>query len=74
MTSLLLAAEGSGEAAHGAATVVVTTAKELTPEDHLRLNGGVERIVQKHALDHDALLQTVRDLVSAHTRAAQART
>jgi CheY-like chemotaxis protein len=46
--------------------VVVITAKELTEEDHMRLNGGVERIVQKGS--HDRFLREVRDLVALHAR------
>ena len=47
--------------------VVVITAKELTEEDRLRLNGGVERIVQKGS--RDRFLREVRDLVALHARA-----
>ncbi len=46
--------------------VVVITAKELTEDDHLRLNGGVERIVQKGS--RDRFLREVRDLVALHAR------
>ncbi|HEY9611041.1 response regulator [Allocoleopsis sp.] len=45
--------------------VVVLTAKELTPEDRLQLNGGVENILQKGAYTRDKLLTLVRNLVSA---------
>jgi len=48
--------------------VVVITAKTLTDEDRERLNGGVERVVQKNALDADALLAEVRALVGAGAR------
>ena len=51
---------------HSAVPVVVITAKELTEEDHQRLNGGVERIVQKGS--HDRFLREVRDLVALHAR------
>ena len=44
--------------------VVVITAKTLTEDDRRRLNGGVERVVQKHALDADALLAEVRAVVA----------
>jgi CheY-like chemotaxis protein len=44
--------------------VVVITAKTLTDEDRRRLNGGVERVVQKHALDAEALLAEVRAVVA----------
>ena len=37
--------------------VVVVTAADLTEEDHRRLNGGVERVLQKSDFDRDALLE-----------------
>ncbi len=43
---------------------MVITAKELTESDRRRLNGGVERVVQKCALDADALLSEVRAVVA----------
>ncbi|HUG27732.1 MAG TPA: response regulator [Gemmatimonadales bacterium] len=45
--------------------VVVITAKTLTDADRRRLNGGVERVVQKHTLDAEALLAEVRAVVGA---------
>ena len=45
--------------------VVVITAKTLTDEDRHRLNGGVARVVQKHALDAEGLLTEVRRVVAA---------
>jgi CheY-like chemotaxis protein len=45
--------------------VVVITAKTLTEEDRKRLNGGVERVVQKNALDAESLLAEVRAVVGA---------
>jgi PAS domain S-box-containing protein len=43
--------------------VIVVTASDLTPTDHLRLNGYVEQILQKGSYSRDRLLQEVRDLV-----------
>jgi len=40
--------------------VVVITAKDLTEEDHRRLNGGVERIIQKSATSQREVLELVR--------------
>jgi CheY-like chemotaxis protein len=40
--------------------VVVITAKDLTEEDHRRLNGGVERIIQKGAASPAEVLELVR--------------
>ena len=54
----------------GAAPVVVLTAKELTDEDRLRLNGGVREVVQKRPQDIDLLLEDVRLRVAAHTRSS----
>jgi PAS domain S-box-containing protein len=45
--------------------VVVVTAKDITQEDRLRLNGYVARIIQKGAHNRDALLAEVRDLLRA---------
>jgi CheY-like chemotaxis protein len=44
--------------------VVVITAKELSNEDRSRLNGHVERILQKGAYSRDDLLREVRTMVS----------
>ena len=45
--------------------VLVVTAKELTAEDRARLNGYVEKVLQKGASSRDALLREVGDLVAA---------
>jgi GAF domain-containing protein/DNA-binding response OmpR family regulator len=45
--------------------VVVFTAKELTPEDHRRLNGSVERTLEKGSVSREALLAEVGELVAA---------
>jgi len=42
--------------------VVVVTARELTDEDRRRLNGGVERIIQK--TDRDEMLHEVRSVLA----------
>jgi CheY-like chemotaxis protein len=44
--------------------VVVITARDLTGEDHRRLNGYVAATVQKSAYDREALLTEVRDLLA----------
>jgi PAS domain S-box-containing protein len=48
--------------------VVVLTAKELTAADRSRLNGHVERVLQKGAFSPDTMLKEVRRLVAAHAR------
>jgi CheY-like chemotaxis protein len=47
--------------------IVVITAKDLSAEDHERLNGYVARVLQKGALSRETLLGQVRDLVAAST-------
>jgi hypothetical protein len=47
---------------------VVVTAKDLTAEDRRRLNGSVEKILQKGAYNREALLSELRDLVPAAVR------
>ncbi len=48
--------------------IVVITAKDLSSEDHERLNGYVARVLQKGALSRETLLGEVRDLVAASAR------
>jgi CheY-like chemotaxis protein len=48
--------------------VVVITSKDITPEDHARLNGYVQRILEKHMLSRDELLAMVHGLVGDLTR------
>ena len=52
--------------------VIVITARELTAEDHRRLNGSVERILQKGAYGRDDLLAEVRRLVRVSIEQRQA--
>jgi PAS domain S-box-containing protein len=45
--------------------VIILTAKDLTPEDRARLNGNVEKILQKGSYSREALLNEIRELVAA---------
>lgn len=45
--------------------VVVVTAKDVTAEDRLLLNGYVDKVLQKGSYSQTALLQEVRDLIAA---------
>jgi CheY-like chemotaxis protein len=45
--------------------VVVLTAKDITHQDRLRLDGYVTQVLQKRELGSDALLAEVRDLIKA---------
>jgi len=44
--------------------VLVITAKDLTKEDHQRLTGGVERIIQKGATSQTEVVESVRTLLA----------
>jgi CheY-like chemotaxis protein len=44
--------------------VVVITAKDLTEADHRRLNGGVERILQKGVTSQAEVVKQVRELLA----------
>ena len=48
--------------------VTIITAKDITPDDRLRLSGGVEKIIEKGAYSREELLREVRSLVSACAR------
>lgn len=52
--------------------IVVLTAKDVTAEDRRRLNGYVERILQKGAYSREALLTEVRDLLNVTLRPPKA--
>jgi len=52
--------------------VIVITAKELSAEDQQRLNGSVEKILQKGAYSREELIHQVRDLVTASLRSKSA--
>jgi CheY-like chemotaxis protein len=52
-----------GDGGGPAIPIVVITARTLSDAERRHLNGGVERVVQKHALDAEALLAEVRRLV-----------
>ncbi len=43
--------------------VVVVTAKDLTIEDHQRLKGSVQKVLQKGSFSHEELLQEIRAMV-----------
>ena len=58
-------AEFRRHAAWRAIPIVVITARDLSRDDRERLNGYVEKILQKGAHDRDHLLAEVRELVAA---------
>jgi len=53
--------------------ILVVTAKDLTEDDHRRLNGHVERIMQKGAYRREELLNNVRELVLERRTCAAAQ-
>jgi PAS domain S-box-containing protein len=54
--------------------IVVVTAKDLTKEDRLRLNGYVLEIIRKNACPRDELLAEVRALVKSCLEKSQVKT
>ncbi|MFP3392945.1 hybrid sensor histidine kinase/response regulator [Brevibacillus sp. SIMBA_040] len=54
--------------------VVVVTAKNISAEDRLRLNGYVERIVQKGSFQREALLHEIRALMIASLEGKKRKT
>jgi len=46
--------------------VIVIAAKDLTGEDRRRLNGGVERIIQKGITSQQEVLELVRSVTQQH--------
>jgi len=58
-------AEFRRHAAWRAIPIVVVTAKDLSPDDRERLNGHVQKILQKGTHGRDELLGEVRELVAA---------
>jgi CheY-like chemotaxis protein len=53
--------------------VIVVTAKDLTEEDHRRLNGGVEHILQKDAPTRDEMLRQVSTILTGCVKRGRAR-
>jgi len=51
--------------------IVIVTAKDITQDDRLRLNGHVERILQKGAYSRNRLLEEVRTLVISYAKRRQ---
>jgi CheY-like chemotaxis protein len=47
--------------------IVVITSKELTQADRLRLNGGVQKLIEKKSLDQNDLFKEIRDVLEAHS-------
>ncbi|MBT3921832.1 MAG: response regulator [Nitrospina sp.] len=43
--------------------IVVITSKELTHADRLRLNGGVEKLIEKKSLDQNDLFKEIRNIL-----------
>lgn len=45
--------------------IIVVTAKTVTAEDRMRLNGYVKKIVQKGLFNHESLLREIRSLIAS---------
>ncbi len=46
--------------------IVVITSKELTHADRLRLNGGVEKLIEKKSLNPNDLFKEIHDILETH--------
>jgi CheY-like chemotaxis protein len=66
MDGFAFLAELRADPAQRAIPVIVITAKDLTADERQRLNGTVERILEKGAYGRDELLTEVRQLVAVH--------
>ena len=53
--------------------VILVTAKDLTEDDHRRLNGGVERILQKDAPTRDEMLREVSSVLMGCIKRSRVR-
>ncbi|MBT7937215.1 MAG: hypothetical protein HN722_13555, partial [Nitrospina sp.] len=47
--------------------IVVITSKELTHADRLRLNGGVQKLIEKKSLDQNDLFKEIHDILETHS-------
>lgn len=52
--------------------IIVITAKTLTNEDRLRLQGHVQKVIQKGGFNHQELLSELRDIVAESVQRARA--
>ena len=52
---------------HRPIPIVVVTAKDLTSADRLRLNGGIEKLIEKKSLIQEDLLEEIRQTLESHT-------
>src|SRR5437868_2139108 len=51
--------------------IIVVTAKDMSTEERLTLDGYVEKVLPKHALTEEALLTEIQDLIAACVHAKQ---
>jgi CheY-like chemotaxis protein len=48
--------------------IVVLTSRDITAEDRFRLNGNVERVIQKGAFNRDELLAEIKRIIASVPR------
>jgi signal transduction histidine kinase/CheY-like chemotaxis protein len=51
--------------------IIVVTAKDMSTEERLALDGYVEKVLPKHALTEEALLTEIQDLIAACVKAKE---
>jgi signal transduction histidine kinase/CheY-like chemotaxis protein len=59
--------------AWAAIPVVVLTAKDITPEDHLRLQGNVRKVFRKASFSRDELIEEIRAAIEPRTGPLESR-
>jgi hypothetical protein len=53
--------------------VVVLTAKDITPEDHLRLQGNVRKVFRKASFSRDELIEEIRAAIEPRPGSVESR-
>jgi CheY-like chemotaxis protein len=51
--------------------IIVVTARDISTEERIALDGYVEKVLPKHALNEDSLLAEIQDLIAACVHATQ---
>ena len=64
MDGFELVAEMQKHPAWSKIPVIVVTARDLTAEDHARLNSGIEMVLRKEPFSPTALVESIRQVVA----------
>jgi CheY-like chemotaxis protein len=55
----------------GAIPIVVMTSRDVSEDDRRRLNGGVERVLQKASVSREELLRVLREILRSTQRGSR---